>query len=547
MPQFLHQLISQHVEPAHSDQASSMFAADKPALWLKDRRLNYRQLHQQLSSVAAAWQQQGVDAGARVGVYLPKVAEAVISCFAASAAGLCFVPINPVLKPAQVGHIINDCTMSLLVTQRARLKTLLPQLADCPSLHTIVLIDEPDPDDRQLLPTTIALYCFAALSAGDCYPQQRSAAEQVAAILYTSGSTGSPKGVVLSQRNMMIGARAVAQYLANNGDDCLLAVLPLSFDYGFSQLTTAFLVGGSVVLLEYLMPRDVIKAVSKYPVTAIAAVPPLWCQLAELDWPEQHRLRYWTNSGGHMPAAVLAKLQQRLPQVAPVLMYGLTEAFRSTYLPTAMLAAKPQSIGIAIPHSEVLIIDRDGQPCAAGQTGELVHRGSLVAQGYWRDSARTAQRFKPLPRWVDNYRDDELAVWSGDQAYCDHEGYFYFVGRNDEMIKTSGYRVSPGEVEQLLQDCPLVAEVIAFGVVAPRLGQKIVTVVVTDGINDESTKQTIKNYCRQQMPAYMQPAEIVLTATLARNPNGKIDRSGIKQRYIEAQANSGIADENQNT
>ncbi|CAH0992692.1 Long-chain-fatty-acid--CoA ligase [Sinobacterium norvegicum] len=539
MPQCLHQLIRQHLEPVTDAVSLTLRAADRPALLIKDRVITYRQLNRQLLSVAAAWQHQGIEVGERVGIYLPKVAEAVISCFAASAAGLSFVPVNPILKPPQVEHIINDCTMSVLVTQRARLKTLLPRLGGCPSLRTIVLIDGWTEEDRQAVPSSVNLFAFSELIDSQQQPEHCGNDQQVAAILYTSGSTGSPKGVVLSQRNMMIGAASVAQYLANDSNDCLLALLPLSFDYGFSQLTTAFAVGASVVLLEYLMPRDVIKATAKYPVTGIAAVPPLWRQLAELDWPEQHRLRYWTNSGGHLPPTVLSKLQQRLPTVQPVLMYGLTEAFRSTYLPSAMLAQKPSSMGIAIPHSELLIINGQGQPCPPGVTGELVHRGPLVAQGYWQDCARTAQRFKPLPSWVDNYCPDELAVWSGDQAYCDDDGCFYFVGRNDEMIKTSGYRVSPGEIEHVLQACPLIEEVIAFGVSDEQLGQKIIIVASHSAESDNVARQAIALFCRQKMPAYMLPADIVLSAALARNPNGKIDRSGIAKGYSAAQAELG--------
>jgi acyl-CoA ligase (AMP-forming) (exosortase A-associated) len=348
----------------------------------------------------------------------------------------------------------------------------------------------------------------------------------MAAILYTSGSTGKPKGVVLSHRNIVEGAKSVSTYLQNTADDRILAVLPLSFDYGLSQLTTSFLVGATAVLHNYLLPQDVIRALARERITGLAAVPPLWIQLAALDWPESidDHLRYFTNSGGAMPTATLAELRKRVPKAKPFLMYGLTEAFRSTYLPPEEVDRRPTSMGKAIPNAEILVVREDGTECAAGEPGELVHRGALVSMGYWNDPEKTAERFKPLPGQPKGLPITEMAVWSGDTVKKDEEGFLYFVSRRDEMIKTSGYRVSPTEIEEVVYKSGLVAEVAAFGVAHPGLGQAIVLVAQQVDGKPADTRALI-DACKAHLPAFMIPQHVEwLDCALPRNANGKIDR-----------------------
>jgi acyl-CoA ligase (AMP-forming) (exosortase A-associated) len=353
----------------------------------------------------------------------------------------------------------------------------------------------------------------------------------MAAILYTSGSTGKPKGVVLSHRNIVAGAESVAQYLENRASDRILAALPLSFDAGFSQLTTAFLVGARVTLINYLLPRDVIDAVSNERITGLTAVPPLWIQLAAMKWPPAvtEHLRYIANTGGRMPKATLDKLRSSLPKTAPFLMYGLTESFRSTYLPPAEVDRRPDSIGKAIPNAEVLVVREDGSPCAPREPGELVHRGALVSLGYWNDPAKTAERFKPAPNQPAGLTMPEMAVWSGDTVMRDEEGYLYFIGRRDEMIKTSGYRVSPTEIEEVVYATGIVGEAAALGVSHPVLGQAIV-LVVTPAAGSSVDCDRVLAECRQRLPNYMTPALIKPWAgSLPRNPNGKIDRKRLAE------------------
>jgi acyl-CoA ligase (AMP-forming) (exosortase A-associated) len=323
----------------------------------------------------------------------------------------------------------------------------------------------------------------------------------------------------------------VATYLENRPDDRILSVLPLSFDYGLSQLTTAFHVGACAVLMNYLLPRDVIRAVVKERITGLAAVPPLWIQLAELEWPESvgEHLRYITNSGGAMPAATLASLRARLPRTMPYLMYGLTEAFRSTYLPPDEIDLRPGSMGKAIPNAEILVVREDGSACAPGEPGELVHRGVHVALGYWNDVQKTAERFKPAPGQPSGLPIPEIAVWSGDTVKMDEDGYLYFVGRRDEMIKTSGYRVSPTEVEEIVYATQRVTEAAALGVTHPVLGQAVVLVTFTPDNNDDISAAILAD-CQAHLPAFMVPARVIgRHEPLPRNPNGKIDRKRLAQ------------------
>jgi acyl-CoA ligase (AMP-forming) (exosortase A-associated) len=353
----------------------------------------------------------------------------------------------------------------------------------------------------------------------------------MAAILYTSGSTGQPKGVVLSHRNMVAGAESVAQYLENRAGDRILSALPLSFDAGFSQLTTAFHAGATVVLINYLLPRDVVNVVVAERITGLTAVPPLWIQLAQLKWPlaAQDSLRYIANTGGRMPKATLDALRTALPKTLPYLMYGLTESFRSTYLPPAELDRRPDSIGKAIPNAEVLVVGEDGKLCGPNEPGELVHRGALVSLGYWNDPEKTAERFKPVPNQRTELVMPEIAVWSGDTVRTDEEGFLYFISRRDEMIKTSGYRVSPTEVEEVVYATKLVGEVAALGIPHPVLGHAIV-VIATPRDEGHLDSDKLIAECKQRLPGYMVPALVKIRhGNLPRNPNGKIDRKLLAQ------------------
>lgn len=514
----------------HLIAASAARTPDAIALTAGETNLSYSHLNAAVEGVAVGLRALGLDRSERVAIYLDKRIETVTTFFGASAAGGVFVPVNPILKAEQVGYILQDCNVRVLVTSPERMSALTETLAQCHDLRHVILTG--DPADLPALPGA-SVHRWSDVCAATPVAAHRVIDTDMAAILYTSGSTGRPKGVVLSHRNMVSGGKSVAQYLGNHADDSILAALPLSFDAGFSQLSTAFHVGARVVLLNYLMPRDVLKALERERITGLTAVPPLWIQLSQLAWPAgiTEHLRYIANTGGRMPLETLSKLRVALPKTKPFLMYGLTEAFRATYLPPEQADIRPDSIGKAIPNAEVLVLREDGSACAPNEPGELVQRGALVALGYWNDPEKTAERFKPLPQQAPGRQSGlvlpEIAVFSGDTVRMDEEGYLYFIGRRDEMMKTSGYRVSPTEVEEILYATGLVGECVAFGVAHDTLGQAI-CVIATPPAGNTLDAGALLAECRARMPAYMVPARIdVREGPLPRNPNGKIDRKNL--------------------
>ncbi|SDI33553.1 acyl-CoA ligase (AMP-forming), exosortase A-associated [Actinokineospora alba] len=509
--------------PTRLDDLLRCGDTDHPAVTFKDETVTYGELRARVDGVAGGLRRRGLRRGERVVVYLDKRIETVVALFAVSAAGGVVVPVNPVFKSAQVGYIVADCAAAVLITTPERHRTLLAEGLDTASLREVVLVGELDDND----PTATA---WADLDGPAEAPVGVIDAD-VAAILYTSGSTGGPKGVVLSHRNLLAGAASVADYLGHTADDVVLSVLPLSFDAGFSQLTTAFIAGAHVVLVNYLLPREVVRLCARHGVTALTCVPPLWIQLTALPWPPEstHALRYFANTGGRMPRATLDRLREIFPDAHPYLMYGLTEAFRSTYLDPAEVDRRPDSIGRAIPNAEILVVRPDGTECDPGEHGEIVHRGALVALGYWNDPRRTAERFRPCPTGGASnpgLHSTEIAVWSGDTAYRDEDGFLYFVGRTDDMIKTSGYRVSPTEIEEAAYATGLVGEAVAFGVPDERLGQHVVLVVGGGSCDTETLLKSLE----KDLPKYMLPRRVEVLGELPRSGNGKFDRNELRRR-----------------
>jgi len=507
---------------------------DNLALIHKKDSINYAALADTVIKVAGGLTAAGLEYQERVAIYLSKRPETVAAMFATTRAGGVFVPVNPLLKANQVVYILSDCNVRILVTTRDRFAELREHLEHCHDLKVVVLLDTDDEPAEHAGHLDILTWDTLLAQRADLDGDATIDAD-MAAIFYTSGSTGQPKGVVLSHRNMVVGAKSVAGYLENRSNDRILAVLPFSFDYGFSQLSTAFYCGATVTLMDYLFPRDVIKAVADGAITGLAGVPPLWIQLAKLPWPDKaaKSLRYLTNSGGAMPKTALDGLRAALPGTRPFLMYGLTEAFRSTYLDPEEIDRRPDSIGKAIPNVQVMVVHEDGSPCPPGEPGELVHRGPLVSLGYWNDPAKTAERFRPAPGQLPGITIPEIAVWSGDTVVEDAEGFLTFVGRRDEMIKTSGYRVSPTEIEETIYASGQVAEAVAIGIADPAIGQSITIVAVSvDGAvtADVTTgsEEKLLDKCRQDLPNFMIPSRVEWRESLPRNANGKIDRKQLR-------------------
>ncbi len=477
-------------------------APDAPALIERARTWTFAEVEAAVASVAGWLHALGLAPGDRVATWLPKTALACVMPLASARAGLVHVPVNPALRRAQVAHILADSGAAVLVTQNARAATL--EAGDVPDGCRVIAGDT--------VPTA-----GGGPGRSSCDP------DALAAILYTSGSTGRPKGVMLSHANLWLGAVSVAHYLRIAPTDRVLGVLPLSFDYGQNQLFSSWYAGAAVAPLDYLTPRDVVKAVERTQATTLAGVPPLWVQLLDTDWPEATaaRLTRLTNSGGALTPRLVRGLRRRFPRAGVVAMYGLTEAFRSTWLDPALIDANPDAMGQAIPFAEVMAVAPDGSR-ALGVPGELVHAGPLVAQGYWRDPERTAARFRPAPAWSDS---GGIAVWSGDTVVEGADGLFRFVGRDDEMIKSAGNRISPLEVEEAVLAGDEAREAVAIGVPDDRLGQAIVVVLTGDAGHEEALRTRL----RTLLPSFMQPVRYDWRDRLPRNANGKLDRAALRR------------------
>ncbi len=495
-------------------------------------KYTYEDLARSSSALSAALIDTGVRKGDRVGILMEKSWEATVAMLAASQTGAAFVNINPLLKPPQVRYITEDCDVKVLVGDKAKLESLESGLVETAFYKG----DEPPHTDAAAL---MSLNKVLGQDDGS-WLEQPVLEGDLSTILYTSGSTGQPKGVAFSQRNLVVGAQIVSTYVENTAEDRILSALPFSFDYGLNQLTSSLRVGATLILQNSRLPGDLIKGLRRHEATGLAGVPPLWTLLLRStksieEEPLEH-LRYITNSGGRIPYANLQELRRLLTHTKIYLMYGLTEAFRSTYLhPDELDRVTPEkwSIGKAIPNAEVYVVNKDGEECAPGETGELVHRGPTVAMGYWGKEEATRKAYKPDPFSHPELPESKI-VHSGDLGYKDEEGYLYLVGRADAMIKSQGYRMSPEEIEDLIVDSGLVSEAVAFGIPDPDVGAHVVVVVsLKDGANDDAYEmaEKIREHCVTYGPPYMVPKEIVIQDELPKTGSGKVDRKTVSNAY----------------
>ena len=465
--------------------------------------MSFRQVADAVAASAARLRDSGVQPGDRVSVFLDKSADCVVALYAIWCASAIVVPVNEALKSRQITHILQDSDSRFLVTNERM----------CNRVNLSV-------------PDGVRIVRVNGTPAG---PQSQVAGERApddaAAILYTSGSTGRPKGIVISHGNLRAGARIVIQYLGLRSDDRILSVLPFSFDYGLNQLLTAAQVGATVVLQRSHRPSDICRTLAETQITGCAGVPPMWIQLMSEMSPFRRmrfpHLRYITNSGGRLPVALVREYRAQLPDMRIFLMYGLSEAFRSTYLDPSELDLRPDSIGKAIPETEIHVLDAEGRVCPPDLPGELVHEGPTVAIGYWKDPDATRSVFRTT--MLPGHAEPQRCVFSGDMVRRDRQGFLYFIGRNDGMIKSQGFRVSPEEVEELLLASGLVNEAAVCGKPDELSGQ-IVEAHVVPMANVERIEWALSEFCRREMPAYMQPRRIVVHPELPRTASGKLNR-----------------------
>ena len=507
--------------PAQFEQTLSELP-DKAAVFCGSESLTFRQLYAEALATAQALASLGVSEGDRVGICMQKNFDQVAAILGVLWANAILVPIHPVLRVEQIGHMINDCDMKLLITDSPR----ITELRD--AAHERIVIGHGPAEE------TISSLKELRQECQNSPVFFRSKPEDTAAIIYSSGSTGKPKGIVISHRNLADGARIVASYLGTNATDRIAGVLSLNFDHGMNQLWQTLYTGASLYLHDLIFPRDLFRLLAAHRITALPVMPVIISRMFDPQLPgaesdmDFSALRYLSTTGGSVSIKMLDNLRKTFPGTEIVLMYGLTEAFRSSWLPPDQLSARPTSIGKAIPEVELYVLDEQEQDCEPGVPGQLVHRGGCVAKGYWNAPGATAERFRQIDRFP-----GEKVVFSGDLVQKDEEGYLYFLGRMDSMIKTYGFRVSPTEIEEHARRFNRLSDAVAFGVDNPEIGQDIAMVYTT---TDQAplASDALTDHFRTGMPPHMVPRWFVhFEAFPATGSGGKVDRVLTRQLSME--------------
>jgi acyl-CoA synthetase (AMP-forming)/AMP-acid ligase II len=484
---------------------------DQPAMLIGDRAVTFGGLAGRAGAIAVALREAGIQPGHRCAIFTRRPDDAAAAFFATLAVGANGTIINDLFRPRQIEYIAENAGMAALLTTTGDLE-MQPRPLE---LACRVIALEEVPAAARLDPVI--------RSPGDC-----------AQVTYTSGSTGMPKGVMISHANLWAGVRIVSGYLGLNGADRIAGLLPLSFVYGFNQLTTALFTGARLVVERATLPQDIIASVRRNGVTVLAAVPPLWQQLLSVAAFRETLtdLRLMTNAGGRLPVTSVKELRRAQPHAALYLMYGLTEVFRSTFLPPAEVDTHPDSIGRAIPESRVYVTRDDGSLCDDDEVGELVHGGPTVGLGYLNDPPATERVFRANPFAAGDPEAPSRVVFTGDMARRDSTGLLYHMGRRDHMIKTLGFRVSPDEICDVLVAS---GEVVEAAIVTQQDSQRGTAIVACVVLKPEGSVHRLRRFCGVELPRYMQPTRYEALAAIPRNPSGKHDLPALR-RYLESPA-----------
>ena len=501
---------------------------DKTAVKDGDRTITYRELYEDSKKLGNFLRALKAEKGERVCILLDKSIEQVISFFGISFGGNVSVFINPILKKDQVEHILQDCGAKILITIKKEWEKYKIDL-----LIKIIYLDDTGDTERKD-DVSVIYWKEIERNIEKQRPADRQISDDIANIIYTSGSTGKPKGVVITQRVLVEGAEIVSSYLKITDKERIISVLPFNFDYGLNQLTSSVLNGATLILHRFFLANDLLRVLEREKITGLAGMNPIWVKIFNERFGTQKQydlsnLRYITNSGGKVPEAIVKKMRSFFPQTKIYLMYGLTEAFRSTYLPPEEIDKRPNSIGKAIPNVEILVLNEKGEECRPGEVGELVHRGALITRGYWNDPEKTSKVFRKNPLLKDQEHLNETVVFSGDLVRKDEEGFLYYVSRKDSMIKTMGYRVSPTEVEEYLMKLDGIVDAVAFGKEVETGDQIIVAVVRTNSAQMDDKQ--IMAQCRKNLPEYMVPREIHFEKEFPKTANGKVDRTLLQKKW----------------
>lgn len=506
-------------------QQSAERFPDKVCLVCNGKRLTYRELNVSCNRLAHGLRDLGLERGDRVAVYLDNTVEAVLGIFGVLKAGGVFVVVNPTTKTDKLAFILNNCRARALITHAMKLQRIQGCLELVPDVQSVILAGTTARGLTHPVKKFAALDALLESHAGTaCGPDTGTIDIDLASLIYTSGSTGNPKGVMLTHLNMVAAATSITTYLENTPDDIILNVLPLSFDYGLYQVLMAFKTGGTVVLeRSFTYPKLVLDRLVEEKVTGFPILPTILAILFQMDLEKYDfsGLRYLTNTGAALPVPYIRRLRDLFPGVRIYSMYGLTECKRVAYLPPDQIDARPSSVGRAMPNVEVYIVDEDGQRVAPGVPGELVVRGSNVMKGYWELPEETERMLRPGPL------PGEMALHTGDLFRMDPEGYLYFIGRKDDIIKSRGEKVSPKEVENVLYQLEGVAEAAVIGVSDEVLGQAIKAFVRPRNGTKLTSRQVLK-HCSEHLESFMVPQHVEFRDEFPRTTSGKINKRELR-------------------
>jgi amino acid adenylation domain-containing protein len=511
----------------HFLQKSAEYLPNKEALICEGRRLTFAEIEIYSNCLANSIKAAGLQKLDRIAIYLENSVEIVISIFGILKAGCIFTIISPQTKARRLEYILNDCQVKVLITRKSFIFSCLEDFTNLSFLKSLLLVEEKSPYQIEPIIQDVKTFFFWDLIENfpNSCPDDACSDSDLCSINYTSGSTGNPKGVMLTHSNMVSAAESIIEYLENTAEDIIINVLPLSFDYGLYNILMPFYFGGTVVLEKsFISPHQLIGLVKNEQVSGLPLLPTiigLMLKFKNLQKYDFSSVRYITNTGQALPTKHIFKLNELFPQARIYSMYGLTECKRVSYLPPDELLIKPKSVGKAMPNVEVYLVSEDGNRInKPGEIGELVVKGPNVMQGYWNLPKETAKVLK-----ID--RVNEKVLYTGDLFKMDEDMYLYFVARKDEMIKTSGERVSPKEIENVLYQLEEIDEAAVYGVEDEILGQAIkVTLVLKKGSN--LTEKNIFEHCSKYLEKFMVPKHIEVKHDLPKTINGKIDKKSLK-------------------
>jgi len=503
---------------------SARTLSSKVALVCAGQRLTYGEIDARANQLAHGLRRRGVQRGERVVVFADNGPEAAIAFWAALKADAVACVVNPLTKADKLAYLLNDCRARALVTEAPLARVFLEAARRSPHLESVVVAGDPEEGLLRQVPGGVSWDFVLSAERADQPPSRQAIDVDLAAIVYTSGSTGDPKGVMLTHRNMLTASRSIAEYLEIAEDEVILGVLPLAFDYGLYQMIMTFRVGARLVLeRSFAYPAQVLNAVVEEGVTGFPGVPTVFAILAELKDLSAYdfsRVRYVTNTAAALFPKHIRALQRLFPRARIYSMYGLTECKRCTYLPPGMIDQKSGSVGIAIPNTELWLVDENDRRLGPGQVGQLVIRGATVMSGYWEKPEATAEKLRPGPL------PGERVLYTGDLCRLDEDGYLYFVGRMDDIIKSRGEKVAPKEVERALSDVEGVKEVAVIGVPDDLLGQAVKAFVVLEK-GAALTEKDLMRECQKRLEAFMVPKHIELRDELPKTGSGKIRKTGL--------------------